>query len=76
MDKAQFEREKECGAAFAIARQLLRRELITQDEHQKLTVVLIQKYRPSVSSKPDPACNPNPKEKLDGKKIRKEVSVR
>lgn len=63
MDKAQFEREKECGAAFAIASRLLRRELITQDEHRKLAAVLIQKYRPSVSSKPYPAGNPNPKEK-------------
>lgn len=76
MDKAQFEREKECGAAFAIARQLLRRELITQDEHRKLTAVLIQKYRPPVSSKPNPAGDSSPKEKPDGRKIRKEVSVR
>ena len=76
MDKAQFEREKECGAAFAIASRLLRRELITQDEHRKLTAVLIQKYRPSISSKSAPAGDPNPKGKPDGKKIRKEVSVR
>lgn len=76
MDKAQFKREKECGAAFAIANRLLRRELITQDEHRKVTAVLIQKYRPSVSSQPDPAGDPHPKEKPDGKKIRKEVSIR
>lgn len=45
MDRAQFEQEKERGAAFAIASRLLNRGLITEEEHQKLTVVLNQKYR-------------------------------
>jgi len=66
MDKAQFEREKECGAAFAIASRLLRRELITPDEHRKLTAVLIQKYRPSVSSWHDLASDPIPNKKAGG----------
>ena len=35
MDKAQFEREKERGAMIAIARQMLRRKLITQEEYEE-----------------------------------------
>ena len=49
MDRTQFEREKERGAAFAIASRLLNRGLITEDEYQKLTMALDQKYRPTVS---------------------------
>lgn len=45
MDKAQFEREKECGAVIAIARQMLRRKLITSEEYQKLTQALTQEQR-------------------------------
>lgn len=52
MDKAQFEREKNCGATVAIAKQLLHRKLITLEEYQKLITVLAQKYRPMVSSFP------------------------
>lgn len=51
MDKAQFQRELECGAAFAIASRFLRRGLITQDEHRTLTAVLSEKYRPSAISR-------------------------
>ena len=43
MDKAQFEREKERGAMIAIARQMLRRKLITQEEYRKLTQALAPK---------------------------------
>lgn len=53
MDKAQFEREKERGAAIAIARQMLRRKLITPEEYQKLAAVLAQKHRPRVISSPE-----------------------
>ena len=53
MDEAQFEREKQYGAAAAIAKQLLHRKLITQEEYQKLTAALTQKYRPAVNSSPD-----------------------
>lgn len=42
MDKAQFEREKERGAVIAIARQMLRRNLITPEEYRKLTQALTQ----------------------------------
>ncbi len=47
MDKAQFEREMECGAALAIASRLLRRELITTVEHRTLTAALTRKIPPS-----------------------------
>lgn len=50
MDKAQFEREKQRGAAFAIASRLFLRKLITEDEYRKISDLLIQKYRPVVSS--------------------------
>lgn len=52
MDKAQFERAKEYGAAIAIARQMLRRKLITPEEYQKLTQVLAQEQRPSENRSP------------------------
>lgn len=55
MDKAQFEREKERGVVIAIARQMLRRKLITQEEYQKLAAVLAQKHHPRVSSSPESA---------------------
>lgn len=66
MDQAQFEREKEYGAAVAIASRLLRRELITQDEYRNLKTALVQKYRPEVSSKHNSASNPIPKQKMGG----------
>lgn len=46
MDKAQFEQEKQYGAAFAIASRLLKNRLITQEEHQKLMQALAQEWRP------------------------------
>lgn len=47
MDKAQFEREEERGAVIAIARQMLRRGLITQEEYRILSQVLAQEQRPA-----------------------------
>lgn len=52
MDKTQFKREKEYGAVIAIARQMLRRQLITPEEYQKLTQVLNQEHRPAASRSP------------------------
>ena len=51
MDQAQFERDKEYGAATAIANHLYRRELISLHEHQTLIEVFMRKYRPTVSSR-------------------------
>ena len=52
IDKVPFEREKQYGAAAAIAKQLLRRKLITPEEYQKITMALTEKYRSAVSSSP------------------------
>ena len=59
MDKAQFEREKERGAVIAIARQMLRRKLITQDEYQNLSQVLTQGQCPPAN--PSPVQNSPPR---------------
>lgn len=50
MNKQQFQRELEYGAAVSIATSMLRRQLITQNEFCKLKSVLIKKYRPVISS--------------------------
>lgn len=63
MNKAQFEREKEYGAAIAIANRLLRRGLITQAECRELAAAFSQKYRPLVSSEQSPQAIPSPKKK-------------
>lgn len=60
MDNAQFEREKQCGAAFAIASRLFLRRLITEDEYRKISAVLIQKYRPVVSTQRTFPGDPTP----------------
>jgi hypothetical protein len=49
MDKAQFEQEKQYGAALAIASRLLKNGLITLEEHQKLMQVLAQELHPKQS---------------------------
>ena len=48
MNLEQFRREKEYGAALAIAGNLLNRELITPLEYRKIKVALIRKYRPVI----------------------------
>lgn len=52
MNKEQFERELQCGAAFAIASHLLKRKLITQEEYRMLTEVLDQELRSKHNSFP------------------------
>lgn len=69
MDRTQFEREKERGAAFAIASRLLHRGLITEEENQKLTVALTSKYRQTVS----PESNSLPQKKIRRNHKREEV---
>lgn len=50
MKPEQFQREVSYGASLAIAKVLLRRELITSEEYYILQTELIRKYRPVVSS--------------------------
>ena len=58
MNKEQFRREKDYGAALAIAGTLLHRELITTGEYRKVKAALVKKYRPVIGSLRDcPAGN-------------------
>jgi hypothetical protein len=50
MNKQQFQRELEYGAAVSIATLMLRRHLITPNEFRKLKAVLIKKHSPVISS--------------------------
>lgn len=50
MNKQQFQRELDYGAAISIATSLFRRRLITPTEFNKLKAVLIKKYRPVIWS--------------------------
>jgi len=59
MTTEQFLREKDYGAALAIAGNLLKRELITQGEYRKVKAALIKIHRPVIGSLQDcPAGNP------------------
>lgn len=49
MEKKQFEQEKHCQAALAIAAHLFKRQLTTAAEHRKLTTAILCRYHPSVS---------------------------
>ena len=71
MDKAQFEREKKCGATVAIAKQLHHRKLITLEEYQKLTTVLTQKHRPMVRSFPESTMKTGEERSAKCKKLSK-----
>lgn len=48
MNKQQFQRELDYGAAVSIATSMLRRRLITPNEFRKLRAVLIKKHRPVI----------------------------
>lgn len=50
MKPEQFQREKDYGAALAIAGALLTRGLITEKEYCKVKAALIKKYRPVIGS--------------------------
>ena len=50
MKLEHFQREKDYGAALAIANTLLKKDLITDGEYRKIKAALIQKYRPVIGS--------------------------
>ena len=50
MNREQFQREKDYGAALAIAGSLLGRNQITTGEYRKVKAALIRKYRPVIGS--------------------------
>ena len=48
MTKEQFDREKHYGAAMAVARSMLSKGIITQDEYIKIDAMFTEKYRPLI----------------------------
>ena len=61
MNIEQFRREKEYGAALAIAGNLLKRNLITRHEYRKIKAALIRKHRPVIGSLQDNAPDNSPR---------------
>ena len=54
MTAKQFDREKNYGAAMAIARAMLAKGIITEDEYNKIDAMFTEKYRPLIGC--TPAC--------------------
>jgi len=50
MSKEQFEREWLYQASAAIARTMLHRGLLTQEEYCRFDTILLEKYRPVLGS--------------------------
>lgn len=48
MTKAQFQAEKQYQGAISIAKSLLARGLLTENEYTLIDTTLIDKYRPSL----------------------------
>lgn len=49
MKKAQFEQEKNYGAAVSILKTLLSKGLITQREYDKIDTIFKRKYNPPIA---------------------------
>ena len=63
MNKQQFQRELDYGAAVSIATSMLRRRLITPNEFRRLKAVLIKKHCPVISSLHETAHGNSPRNK-------------
>jgi len=50
MTPEQFDREKNYGAALAIAREMLKKDLINEDEFARLEAIFREKYKPLIGS--------------------------
>jgi len=48
MTRAQFDRERDYGAALSIAKTLLRAGLVSDREYRKIDTILSRKYRPII----------------------------
>ena len=46
--KEQFDRERRYGAAMAVARAMLSKGIITEDDYKKVEVAFTEKYRPLI----------------------------
>ena len=63
MNKQQFQRELDYGAAVSIATSMLRRRLITPNEFRRLKAALIKKHCPVISSLHETAHGNSPRNK-------------
>ena len=50
MTKEQFDREKNYGAAMAVARAMLSKGIINEDDYRRIEVAFANKYRPLIGS--------------------------
>ena len=50
MTKEQFDREMHYGASMAIARTLLRSDIISAKEYRKIDTIFRKKYRPIIGA--------------------------
>ena len=48
MTKEQFDREKRYGAAMALARAMLNKGIITEEEYRRIDTMFTEKYRPLI----------------------------
>ena len=48
MTQEQFDREKHYGAAMAVARAMLSKGIITQEEYSRIDTMFTEKYRPII----------------------------
>ena len=46
MDKARFDNEKAYQLTMSLARTMLRNALITQEEYDRIDIMMTRKYRP------------------------------
>ena len=50
MTKEQFDREKRYGAAISVAKAMLSKGLVTEEEYRKIDTILLGKYCPIIGS--------------------------
>lgn len=50
MSEQEFDREKRYQAAVQIADAMLKNGAVTEDEYQKIKTILLEKYRPTLST--------------------------
>jgi uncharacterized membrane protein len=48
VSKEQFDREKCYGAAMAVARAMLSKGIITEDDYKRIDTIFIEKYQPLI----------------------------
>ena len=61
MNNEQFERERRYQSAVSVARTMLGRRLITEDEFMAIDTIMLEKYKPILGS----LCAAKPQKTLD-----------